>query len=559
VTGYQAPVRDIAFALDVVGVESLTDRDTVVELVSEFGRFCAEVIAPLNQAGDVNGVAYDPSSGAVATAPGWREAYARYVDAGWNSVSFDEEFGGGGFPWLVTTAMQEELNASSMAFALCPMLTQGAVHLFEERGTPEQQGRYLPKLLSGEWTGTMNLTEPAAGSDLGALTTRAEPDGDGGYRIYGQKIFITYGEHDLTDQIVHLVLARLPDGPPGVKGISCFVVPKVLTDGSPNGVRCIGIEHKMGIHASPTCTLEFDGAVGELIGGPHEGMRSMFIMMNTARLSVGVEGLGAGVRAYQDAVAYAKERVQGRVVGGPAGAPILEHPDVRRMVLHMRSHVEAMRLLAYRTAVAIDADDSGLADLLTPVTKAWCTDVGGEVAHMAVQAVGGMGYIRETGLEQHERDVRIAAIYEGTNGIQAIDLVGRKLNLDGGAPVKDLLTEMESTAAEAGGRIQVRLTDAVRALAEATEWLQARWAEDPRQALAGATPYLRMFGTTAAGWLLARQAISARAGADDDAFLAAKVTSAEFFCDQIVPQVAGLLPSVLAGATELDAIPAELL
>jgi alkylation response protein AidB-like acyl-CoA dehydrogenase len=557
-TAYTPPRRDIAFALEVVGAGAVGDQATMVELVAEFGRFCAEVIAPLNHGADEAGIGFDVRTGDVTTAPGWKAAYARYVASGWNSVSFEPEHGGGGLPGLVTTAMQEELNSASMSFALCPMLTQGAIHLLEDHGTPEQQARYLPALVSGEWTGTMNLTEPGAGSDLGALVSRAEPGPDGTYRIHGQKIFITYGEHDLTDQIVHLVLARLPDAPPGTKGISCFVVPKVLPDGSRNAVRCIGVEHKMGIHASPTCTLELDGAVGELVGQPHQGMAAMFTMMNTARLSVGVEGLGVAVRAYQGAVAHARERVQGRVVGGAAGASILEHADVRRMVLHMRSHIEGMRLLAYRTSLAIDLEDQGLADLLTPVTKAWCTDVGHEVARLATQVAGGMGYIRETGLEQHERDVRIAAIYEGTNGIQAIDLVGRKLNLGGGRAVRELLTEMTSTAGELGGPSGQHLGAGVAALAEATEWVHSTWTSSPRDALAGATPYLRLFGTVAAGWLLARQALVARA-TEDDAFLAAKEVTARYFLAQVVPHAVGLLPAVTAGATDLDAVPADLL
>jgi alkylation response protein AidB-like acyl-CoA dehydrogenase len=386
-------VRDIAFALDVVGAHRVGDVETMVEVATEFGRFCAEVVAPLNRLGDEHGVKYNPSTKSVTTAPGWREAYAKYVDAGWNGVSFSSEFGGGDLPQLVTTAMQEELNAASMAFALCPMLTQGAVHLLDTHGSPEQRVTYLEQLVSGASTGTMNLTEPGAGSDVGALATKATPAADGSWRIRGQKIFITYGEHDLTHQIIHLVLARVPDAPPGTKGISCFVVPKILPDGSRNAVRCIGVEHKMGIHASPTCTLEYDDAVGELIGEPNTGMRAMFTMMNNARLSVGVEGVGVAVRAYQDAVAYARQRVQSRVAGRDPGTSIVEHPDVRRMLVSMRSHIEAMRLLAYRTAVAIDEQEL-LADFLTPLAKAWSTDVGSEVARLGTQVVGGMGYIR---------------------------------------------------------------------------------------------------------------------------------------------------------------------
>jgi alkylation response protein AidB-like acyl-CoA dehydrogenase len=554
-TTYTPPIDDIAFALELVGADRLGDVDTMVEVATEFGRFCSQVIAPLNRLGDEHGVKYNPSTHAVTTAPGWREAYAKYVDAGWNGVSYSPEIGGGGLPWLVTTAMQEEMNAASMAFSLCPMLTQGAVHLLETHASPEQRARYLEHLVSGEWTGTMNLTEPGAGSDVGALTTKAEPARDGTWRLRGQKIFITYGEHDLTDQIVHLVLARVPDAPPGTKGISCFIVPKFLADGSRNAVRCIGVEHKMGIHASPTCTLEFDDAVGELIGDPNTGMRAMFTMMNYARLSVGVEGVGIAVRAYQDAVAYARERVQTRVVGREPGTAIIEHPDVRRMLMQMRSHIEGMRLLAYRTAVAIDEGDP-LADLLTPLAKAWSTDIGSAVAYLATQVVGGMGYIRETGVEQHERDVRIAAIYEGTNGIQAIDLIGRKLDLDGGKTLATVVSEMGSTANELGGTEGARLAEIASAVESGADWLREAYATDPRDALGGATPYLRLLSTAVAGWLLGQQALKARAGSGDDAFLAAKHATASFFLNQVVPQATALLPSVTAGAASLDAIPA---
>jgi alkylation response protein AidB-like acyl-CoA dehydrogenase len=555
VTSYVPPIRDIAFALDLIGAERVGDVETMVEVATEFGRFCSEVIAPLNRLGDEHGVKYNPSTKAVTTAPGWREAYAKYVDAGWNGVSYSGEIGGGDLPWLVSTAMHEEINAASMAFALCPMLTQGAVHLLETHASPDQHARFIEPMVSGAWTGTMNLTEPAAGSDVGALATKATPAPDGTWRLRGQKIFITYGEHDLTDQIVHLVLARLPDAPPGTKGISCFLVPKYLADGSRNAVRCIGIEHKMGIHASPTCTLEYDDAVGEVIGEPHTGMRAMFTMMNYARLSVGVEGVGVAVRAYQDAVAYARDRVQSRVAGRDPGTAIIEHPDVRRMIVQMRSHIEGMRLLAYRTAIAFDEKDP-VGDLLTPLAKAWSTDMGSEVAKLATQVVGGMGYIRETGVEQHERDVRIAAIYEGTNGIQAIDLIGRKLDLDGGKTLATLVSAMGATANELGGTEGTNLAEIASAVETGAGWLRAAHASNARDALAGATPYLRLLSTAVAGELLGQQAIKARAGADDP-YLAAKVSTASFFLDQMVPQATALLPSVVAGSAAIDAIPVE--
>jgi alkylation response protein AidB-like acyl-CoA dehydrogenase len=462
--------------------------------------------------------------------------------------------------------MQELLNAASMAFALAPMLTQGAVHMLDLHGTPAQQDRYLAHLVNGDWSGTMNLTEPEAGSDVGALRTRAEPAADGTWRLTGRKIFITYGEHDLTEQIVHLVLARVPGAPPGTRGISCFIVPKRLVgdDGSlgeRNAVRCIGVEHKMGIHASPTCTLELDGAVGELIGEANAGMRHMFDMMNLARLSVGVEGLGVATRAHQAAADFARERVQGRVVGTSPDETIVGHPDVRRMLLHMRSHIEAMRSLVLLNAKAIDEGDRELLDLLTPITKSWCTDVGAEVCRLATQVFGGMGYIRETGVERHERDIRIAAIYEGTNGIQALDLVGRKLGMRAGGVVTDLLARMEVTATELDGDLaplRARLLDGIGALRQASEALLAMAATDQRDVLAGATPYLRLFGTVLGGWLLARQAVAARPGAAADPFLAAKVTTARYYLEQVLPLAGALLPAVTAGAADLDAVPAEL-
>ncbi|HEY2814190.1 MAG TPA: acyl-CoA dehydrogenase, partial [Acidimicrobiales bacterium] len=546
------------------------DPETVFGLLDEFGRFVSEVLAPIDRAGDTEGARFDPNTGAVATAPGWTEAYRRYVDAGWGSVPFEPEHGGGGFPWLVAIAMQEMLTSSNMSFSLCPLLTQGAIDMLSQHGDEEQQERYLRPMVTGEWTGTMNLTEPQAGSDVGALRTHAvpAPDGDGSWRISGQKIFITYGEHDMTDNIVHLVLARVPDAPPGTKGISCFIVPKRLvhddgTLGELNGVRCIGIEHKMGIHASPTCTLEYDDAVGYLVGEPNAGMRLMFTMMNTARLSVGLSGLATGERAYQQALDYAIERRQGRAVGAPASSheasPIIEHADVRRMLLTMRSLVEAMRGLVYANAEAVDLarhtqDDSArghaqeLADLLTPVTKAWCTDMGTEVASAAVQVHGGMGYIEETGIAQRYRDIRIAAIYEGTNGIQAMDLVGRKLPMRGGGVVDGFLRELESLDPELGDEWPAT----VAALRDATTWMLEHGSSDPNDALAGATPYLRMFGIVAGGWVMARQAIAARRLGVDE-----KLTTARFYLTELLPQAAGLLGAVTAGHDVLFELSAE--
>jgi alkylation response protein AidB-like acyl-CoA dehydrogenase len=506
----------------------------------------SDLIAPLNRIGDIEGSRHN-DDGTVTTPAGFVDAYRQYVAAGWGGVPFPPTYGGGGFPWLVGVAMQEILTSANMAFSMAPLLTQGAIDMLLTHGSEAQRETFLPKMVSGEWTGTMNLTEPEAGSDVGALRTKAVPADDGSWRISGTKIFISFGEHDMADNIVHLVLARVPDAPPGTKGISCFIVPKVLEDGKRNAVTCIGIEHKMGIHASPTCTMEYDGAVGWLVGGePNRGMSQMFTMMNNARLSVGLSGLAIGERAYQAAVSYAGERVQGQ------GKAIVEHPDVRRMLLHIRSHIDAMRALVYTNAWAIDLAKHGrddaertrgqeLADLLTPITKAWCTDLGSELARLATQVHGGMGYIAETGVEQHERDIRIAAIYEGTNGIQAMDLVARKLPMRSGAVVLELLDRIDADA-DAADRPQ--LTDAVAALREATEWLLAKGLSDPRNAFAGSTPYLRMFGTVLGGWFLARQA----AVGDD-----ARAASARYYLEQVLPTARGLLPAVTAGADSLDA------
>ena len=574
--GFVAPRRDIRFALEhLVDLEALAklpvfahaDADTVFGLLDEFGRFVEEVLVPLDRVGDTTGSTFDPATNQVTTPPGWSDAYRKYVDAGWGSVPFPAEHGGGEFPWLVAIAMQEVLTAGNMAWSLCPLLTQGSIDMLMHHGSEEQQERFLRPMVSGEWTGTMNLTEPEAGSDVGALRTRAEPQDDGSWRISGQKIFITYGEQDLTENIVHLVLARVPDAPPGTKGISCFIVPKFLVNddgslGSKNAVTCLSIEHKMGIHASPTCVLEYDGAVGYLIGEPNAGMRYMFTMMNTARLSVGLSGLAVGEVSYQQALEYAQERRQGRAVGAPAGtsSSIVEHADVRRMLLTMRSTVEAMRGLVYANAEAIDlarhSEDEAarvagqeLGDLLTPVTKAWCTDMGTELASLAVQVHGGMGFIEETGIAQRYRDIRIAAIYEGTNGIQAMDLVGRKLPMRAGGVVDDFLRRLEAVdpaLGESDGS-EDEYAKAVAALRTATQWILEHGAADPNDALAAATPYLRMFGLVVGGWVMARQAIAARDAGIEDPYNAAKFETARFFVTELLPQVHGLLSAVTAG------------
>ncbi len=584
---YIPPLSDMRFVLenvvDLAGLAALpgyehADADTVFGLLEESGRLFSLEFAPLNRVGDTQH-SRRHDDGTVTMPEGFARAYRRYVDGGWAGVPFPADYGGGGFPWLVAVAMQEMLTAANMAFSICPFLTQGAIHMLLQYGSELQRETFLPRMVTGEWTGTMNMTESHAGSDVGALTTKAVPAEDGTWRITGQKIFISYGEHDLAENIVHLVLARVPNAPPGTRGISCFIVPKFLVadDGSlgeRNGVECVSIERKMGINASPTCVMAYDGAVGYLIGEPNEGMRYMFTMMNNARLSVGLEGLAVGERAYQQAVAYARERRQGRAPSAPGGEslPIIDHPDVRRMLLTMRAQIEALRCVAYLNAESLDLaalhpnEDvrirrQELADLLTPITKAWGTDLGVELTSLAVQVHGGMGYVEETGVAQHYRDARIAPIYEGTNGIQAIDLVGRKLPMRAGGAINDFLDDIAATADELvaadGGlpAIGKHLSEAHATLRQTTDWLLANGVADPGNALAGATPYLRMCGIVTGGWLLARSARAAvRAldeGRGDAEFLRQKVVTARFYSEQILPQAAGLAPAVTAGPADL--------
>jgi alkylation response protein AidB-like acyl-CoA dehydrogenase len=588
---YIPPLRDITFVLEqVVDLDGLSklegyahaDPDTVLGVIEESGRFTAEVVAPLNRVGDTVGSTLD-ADGDVTTPPGFKEAYRQYVDAGWGAVPFPAEFGGGGFPWLVAVVMQEMLASANMAFSLCPLLTQGAIDMLAQHGSPAQQAAFLEKMVTGEWAGTMNLTEPQAGSDLGAVRATAVPAGDGTWRITGQKIFITFGEHDLVGNIIHLVLARVPDAPPGTRGISCFIVPKYLVNddgslGARNDLRCVSIEHKLGIHASPTCVMSYGdagGAVGYLIGEANQGMRYMFTMMNTARLSVGLQGLALTERAYQDALRFAQERGQGRVAGARVGesSPIVEHPDVRRMLLTMKAYLEAMRALLYTNAVSIDlarchpdpAEREArreLVDLLTPISKAWCTDLGVDLASVGLQVHGGMGYVEETGVAQYLRDSRISPIYEGTNGIQAIDLVMRKVPMRGGRAVADLLAQMEALGPEldaAGPElagIQPVLAAGLSALREATDWILSPGPAEPNDVLAGATPYLRLSGLVVGGWLMAKSALAASrllrtATGADAVFLQEKIATARFYAGQLLPQAAGLLPAVTAGAGPL--------
>jgi 3-(methylthio)propanoyl-CoA dehydrogenase len=587
VTAYNAPIADMRFVLDeIAGLPEIAllpgceqaSPDLVDAVLEEAGKLARDVLAPLNTSGDRERATIE--NGVVRTPAGFREAYRTYVDGGWNALPFAVEHGGQGLPVALATSVLEMWNAANMGFALCPLLTVGAVELLAAHGSEEQKRLYLEKLVSGEWTGTMNLTEPQAGSDVGALKTRAIAEGDH-YRITGQKIFITYGDHDLTPNIVHMVLARTPDAPAGTKGISLFIVPKFLPrpDGSPgerNDVRPVSLEHKLGIHASPTCVLAFGddrGAIGYRIGEENRGIEYMFTMMNNARLNVGLQGVAIAERAYQQASAFARQRVQGKPIGatGKAALPILHHPDIRRMLLQMKAQTEAMRALAYFTAGAIDrarhdpdaavrAEQQRLADLLIPVVKAWSTDLGVEIASIGVQIHGGMGFIEETGAAQHLRDARIAPIYEGTNGIQANDLMARKVMRDGGATAKHFIATMRGIDAALSGNdfaaIRERLRPALDALEDATGWIVGAWNDDPARTIAGAVPYLNLFGFAAGGWLMAKSALAAadrlKRGTGDPAFNKAKIATARFYAEHILPHAAGLAPAIRGGATVMD-------
>ncbi len=579
---YAAPLRDIRFAMqELSGLEQVISLpgceeatpDVVDAILDEAARFAGEVLSPLNRVGDTQGAKWKDM--VVTTSPGFKEAYRQFVDNGWNGLGCDPEFGGQGLPRLLSTAVSEMWKASNHAFSLCPMLTQGAIEALMIAGTDEQKAAYLPNLVSGEWTGTMNLTEPSAGSDLAAVRSRAEPVGDGTFKIFGQKIFITYGEHDMTDNIVHLVLARTPNAPEGVKGISLFVVPKFLlkADGTPgerNDVYCVSIEHKLGIHGSPTAVLAFGdngGAIGTLVGEENRGLEYMFIMMNAARFNVGLEGLGDAERAYQRAVVYAKERIQGTEVGIKGGpkVPIIKHPDVRRMLMSMRSRIEAMRALAYVTAAAQDnahcnPDESAkkkaqaFADLMIPVIKGWSTESAIDIASLGVQVHGGMGFIEETGAAQHLRDARITAIYEGTTAIQANDLIGRKIAREKGATIFAVIAEMRAAAEKLDGElaaIGARQKVGIDALEKAVNWIVANFSGDPKAAHAGAVPFLYLLGIVAGGWQMGRAAVIARAkiaGGDTDPFWPAKLATARFFADHSLTQAVGLAESIVSGA-----------
>lgn len=557
---YTAPVTEQRFVLETIadlpGLARLpqfaaASPDMVDAILTEAAKLAENVFAPLNRLGDQQGAKW--ADGVVTMPAGFREAYRQYVDGGWGSLGADPAHGGQGLPFVLASAVQEQLTSANMAFSLCMMLTQGAIEAVQAHGSDSQKADYLTRMVSGEWTGTMNLTEPQAGSDVGALRSRAEPRGDGSYRIQGSKIFITWGEHDVADNIIHLVLARLPDAPAGTKGISLFLVPKFLPDGSRNDLKCASIEHKLGIHASPTCSMAFgDGGacVGWLIGAEGAGMRAMFTMMNHARINVGLQGVAIAERATQAAVTYARERVQ--------SGKIIAHADVRRMLMTMRATTEAVRALTYYNAAAVDRAHAGdsearrLADLLTPVTKAYATDTGVELASLGVQVFGGMGFVEETGAAQHLRDARIAPIYEGTNGIQAMDLVVRKLPQ---GAWKDLFADIRADIASlpAGGdlgALSPYLEDGLSALETATIWMVGNQGEAQREAAAGAAPYLRMFGIVVGAWLLAKQAVAAERGVDgyDPAFLSAKIVTARFFAEQVIPQAVALLGPATRGS-----------
>jgi hypothetical protein len=589
---YRAPLRDLSFALtEVVNIGQVNqggafpdfDADLMTAVLEAAGDLATGVLAPLNRIGDKHGAVY--ANGKVTAAPGFADAYKAFAEGGWNSLAADPAYGGQGLPKALELAVFETIHAANMAFGLCPMLTQGAIEALHAHGSDRQKTLYLPRMISGEWTGTMNLTEPQSGSDLGTLTTRAEPDGEGQYRLYGQKIYITWGDHDVADNIVHLVLARLPDAPEGVKGISLFLAPKFLTaeDGSlgaANDVRPGGIEHKLGIHASPTCIMLFEGARAELVGQEGQGLAHMFTMMNAARLNVGMQGVGIAERAYQGALAYAVERKQGRSAWtGEHPARIFDHPDVRRMLMLMKARIEAARAICLATGIAADVAQLDIdpalreaarlrEELFVPVAKAWSTDVGVEVASMGVQIHGGMGFVEETGAAQHYRDARIAPIYEGTNGIQAIDLMGRKLAMGNGEAVRQLINDIWPTASALKSHdnawlhtVGTRLENGIAAVQAATGWLIERRGHAQPDALAGAAAYLKLLGDVMGGWMLGKGALAAArhlaAGEGDAAYWRTKIGLARIYSEHILAQAPGLTAAVTQGSADLFNITAE--
>ena len=588
---YVAPLKEMQFAIaEFAGLEGISalpgceevNAELVEAVLTEAGKFAQGVLDPLNRSGDQQGALW--SDGVVTAPAGFKEAYVQFAESGWNSLGGSTEFGGQGLPHCISMPLQEMWNSANMAFCLCPMLTTGVQEALKHHGSPALQKIYMPRLVSGEWTGTMNLTEPQAGSDLSAIRARAVPEGDH-YRIQGTKIFITWGEHDMAANIVHLVLARLPDAPEGVKGISMFVVPKFLVNadgsaGQANDIRCVSIEHKLGIHGSPTCVLAYGdkgGAIGYLVGEPNRGLAYMFTMMNHARLGVGMEGVAIAERAYQHALEYAKTRVQGRAIGQGSGdrVTIIHHPDVRRMLMTMRAQTEAMRALGYYAAGELDrskhltdtaarAQHQARLDLLTPVVKGWSTELAVEIASLGMQVHGGMGFVEETGAAQYLRDARITTIYEGTTGIQANDLIGRKVGAEKGVTALTMIADMRETGTrlEAGGTacagMHAAFARAVSELEEATRWLIAHYLQEPQAVAAVAVPYLKLFGTVAGGWMMARAALIAleRVGTPgaDRAFLDAKLATARFYLEHLLPQAGALVQTVTQGAASTLAL-----
>ena len=591
---YHAPLAEMRFVLtELAGLDQVATLpgfedatpDTVAAILDEAAKFATEVLDPLNVSGDREG-SRRRDDGSVVMPAGFKDAYRQFCDNGWNGLTKPVKYGGQGLPQLLGTAVEEMWHSANLAFNLCPLLTQGAIEAIELKGSQMLKDRFLPKMVDGSWTGTMNLTESQAGTDLASVRTRAVPQGDGTYRLFGQKIFITYGEHDYTENIIHLVLARTPDAPAGVKGISLFVVPKVLVDadgklGERNDVRCVSLEHKLGIHASPTAVLAYGdhgGALGYLVGEENRGLEYMFIMMNLARFSVGMEGVGVSERAYQRAVAYAKERVQGKPVG-TEGAPIIEHPDIRRMLMTMRAQTEAMRAVAYVTAAAMDnarrnpdpalrERHQAFVDFMIPIVKGCSTETAQEIASLGLQVHGGMGFIEETGAAQHYRDVRITTIYEGTTGIQANDFIGRKTARDAGAVARAIAGEMDKVAKELAGHadanlkaIGARLADSVASVRAAVDWIVPAYGANPRAAHAVAVPYLKLWGLVAGGWQLGRGALAAArnlgAPEGDEKFLTAKIQTARFYAEALLPQAASLAQIVTAAGESSLRLTAE--
>ncbi|MBI5899767.1 MAG: acyl-CoA dehydrogenase [Rhodocyclales bacterium] len=595
-TDYAAPLTDIRFLLNEVagladiarlpGCEEATP-DLVDAVLDEAGKFAAGVLAPLNNVGDREGCRLE--DGKVITPQGWTEAYKQFAEGGWVGLGLSPDYGGQGLPKCVATPVWEMWFSANTAFTMLPQLNTGESEAILLAAGDELKATYLEKLVTGEWGGTMNLTEPQAGSDLAAIRTRAEPQGDGSYRVTGQKIFISYGEHEITPNIVHLVLARLPDAPPGVKGISMFLVPKYLVNadgslGAKNDLRCVGLEHKLGIHGSPTCAMSFGdnggdskGAAGWIVGEPNRGLEYMFIMMNEARFGVGVQGIGIGERAYQQALAFAKERVQGRdAVTGAVGQPIIRHPDVKRMLLSMRARIMAMRALALTAAgwfdIAHHSRDQAAADkarryvdLLMPVVKGWCTETCQQICYDAIQIHGGMGFVEETGIAQHYRDARIITIYEGTTGIQANDLVGRKLLRENGATLRELIAEMRGVAAELAAAegmqaMAARLDEDIAALERTLDWILANGRERMGAVLAGAVPFLHLLGTVCGGWQMARVALAVlKTGGDyGDGYKAALVELARFYLHGVGVQAQAHAAAIVGAGETAQAFALEL-